>query len=88
MAERHDVVIKVISQQGHCAWEHKVGDQWVVTGKTPAGICLPAFNALFPSLRMLAFGGSYPWESDPDVATAACPDFRNPVVFELRRVKK
>ena len=87
MAETYDVIAKVISQKGTCGAEHKVGDQWVIGGKTPEGICLSAFNALFPSLRVLRFGGSFPWSSDPDVATAACPDAQNPVVFELRRVR-
>ncbi len=88
MAETYDVIAKVVSQKGTCAAEHKVGDQWVIGSKTAEGICLSAFNALFPSLRVLRFGGSFPWSSDPDVATAACPDAQNPVVFELRRVRK
>jgi len=87
MAETYDVIAKVISQKGTCGAEHKVGDQWVIGSKTTEGICLSAFNALFPSLRVLRFGGSFPWSSDPDVATAACPDAQNPVVFELRRVR-
>jgi len=87
MAETYDVIAKVISQKGTCGAEHKVGDQWVIGSKTTEGICLSAFNALFPSLRLLRFGGSFPWSSDPDVATAACPDAQNPVVFELRRVR-
>ena len=33
MAERPKVSIRVVSQKGHCAWEHKVGDQWIVEGK-------------------------------------------------------
>ena len=53
MAERFDVVAKVVSQKGTCGAEHKVGDQWVIGSKTPEGICLSAFNALFPSLRVL-----------------------------------
>ena len=88
MAERYDVVVKVVSQKGTCANEHKVGDEWVITGKTPSGICLSAFNALSPSLRVLMFGGSFPWSEDPDTASAACPDAANPVVFELRRLRK
>jgi len=88
MAETYDVIAKVVSQKGTCGAEHKVGDQWVIGSKTTEGICLSAFNALFPSLRVLRFGGSFPWSSDPDVATAACPDAQNPVVFELRRVRK
>jgi len=88
MAETYDVVVRVISQKGTCAAEHKVGDQWVIERKTPAGICLSAFNNLLPNARVLRFGGSFPWEDDPDKTTVACPDAANPVVFELRRVRK
>lgn len=86
MAEHYKVSIKVVSQKGTCAEEHKVGDQWVVDEKTPEGICLSAFNSLFPSLQVLMFGGAFPWEDDPDVTTVACTDATNPVVFELRRL--
>ena len=88
MVESYDVVTKVVSQKGTCGAEHKVGDQWVIGSKTPEGICLSAFNALFPFLRVLRFGGSFPWETNPDVTTVACPDAQNPVVFELRRLRK
>ena len=86
MSERYKVSIRVVSQKGTCALEHKVGDHWIVDKETPEGMCLSAFNTLFPSLRVLMFGGSFPWESDPDVTTVACPDAANPVVFELRRL--
>ncbi|MDH5695389.1 MAG: TIGR04076 family protein [Dehalococcoidia bacterium] len=88
MAERYKVSIRVVSQKGTCAHEHKVGDQWVTNGKTPGGICLSAFGALFPSLRVLMFGGAFPWEDDPDMTTVTCPDAANPVVFELRRLRE
>jgi len=88
MSERYKVSIKVISQKGTCALEHKVGDQWVVEDKTPEGICLGAFDALFPYLQVLMYGGAFPWEDDPDMTTAACPDATNPVVFELRRLRE
>ena len=88
MAESYDVAVKIISQKGTCAAEHKVGDEWVIGSKTPAGICLSAFNVLLPNARVLRFGGSFPWESNPDVTTVACPDAANPVVFELRRIRK
>ena len=88
MAERYKVAVKVVSQKGSCAQGHKVGDEWVIKGKTPEGMCLSAFHTLFPSARVLMFGGSLPWATDPDVATVACPDAENPVVFELRRLRK
>ena len=88
MAEMYEVVAKVISQKGTCGAEHKVGDEWVIGSKTPEGICLSAFDALLSSARVLMFGGAFPWETDPDVTTVACPDAANPVVFELRRLRK
>ena len=88
MAEMYEVAVKVVSQKGTCAAEHKVGDEWVIKGKTPEGICLSAFSALFPGAWVLMFGGTFPWETDSDVTTVACPDAANPVVFELRRLRK
>ena len=89
MAESYDVAIKVISQKGTCEAEHKVGDEWVIKNyKAPEGICLFAFNALLPFAWVLAFDGSFPWETDHDITTVACPDAENPVVCELRRLRK
>ena len=88
MSEGYDVTVRVISQQGDCAAGHRIGDEWVIKdGKTPPGLCIYALNALFPFSRVLAFDGAFPWETDPDTCTAACPDAENPVVFELRRIK-
>ena len=90
MTESYDITIKVISQKGTCEAGHKVGDEWVIKkgGKTPEGVCLYAFDALFPFSQVLMYSGSFPWETDPDVTTVACPDAENPVVFELRRLRK
>ena len=88
MAERYDVVARIVSQKGTCTQGHRVGEEWVIGEKTPAGICLSAFNALCPNIRALKFGGAFPWETDSDVAIVACPDAKSPVVFELRRLQK
>lgn len=91
MAESYDIAIKVISQKGTCDAGHKVGDEQVIKGeeyKTPQGICLFALSSLDALAKGLMFGASFPWETDPDVSTVACPDANNPVVFELRRLRK
>ena len=80
-----DLIAKVISQKGTCAAQHKVGDEFVIGQETPAKLCSWAFYSLFPFAEVLQFGGSFPWEKDPNKATVACPDPTNPVVFELRR---
>ncbi|MBI4297809.1 MAG: TIGR04076 family protein [Chloroflexi bacterium] len=88
MAKRYNVKVKVVKQVGHCAAEHKVGDEFFITSKTPGGMCLSAFAALYPTLRVLQFGGTFPWVKDPEVYPGiACPDAENPVVFEMRRVE-
>jgi len=80
-----EVIARVISQKGTCAGGHKVGDKFIIGEKTPPKLCTWAFHAIFPPALVLQFGGSFPWEEDPDKTTVACPDPTNPVVFELRR---
>jgi uncharacterized repeat protein (TIGR04076 family) len=79
------MIAKVISQQGTCEAQHKVGDEFLVGEKTPPNLCSWAFYSLFPFAQVLQFGGSFPWEKDRNKSTVACPDPDNPVVFELRR---
>ena len=88
MAEQYQVVARVVSQKGSCVAEHKVGDEFLVADKTPTGMCSWASYAIFPFVTVLQFGGSFPWEKDRDKATVACPDPANPVIFELRRLRK
>ena len=89
MADYYDVLAKVISQKGTCSAEHKVGDEWFIKDKTPEGICLAAYNAIYPNALALICGGAFPWEEiNREGTTAACPDADNPVVFELRRLPK
>ena len=83
----YKLVARVISQKGSCAAGHKVGDEFVISDSTPAGMCAWAFYSLFPFATVLMYGGSFPWENDPDKSLVACPDPVNPVVFELIRKK-
>jgi len=81
-----EVVARVVSQKGKCVAGHEVGDEFAMGQTTPPWMCSWAFYTLFPFAEVLQFGGSFPWEDDPNRATVACPDPGNPVVFELRRV--
>jgi uncharacterized repeat protein (TIGR04076 family) len=81
------IIAKVISQQGTCEFCHKIGDEFIIGQTTPQGMCSWSFYTLFPFAQVLQWGGSFPWEKDPDKTTVACPDPANPVVFELRRIR-
>jgi uncharacterized repeat protein (TIGR04076 family) len=82
------VIARVISQQGHCAAGHCVGDEVVFDGMTVQGqVCISALYSFLPKVFAMRYGAQFPWLEDPDVATHACPDAWNPVVFEIRRLR-
>ena len=60
MAQRFDVRIRVISQDGTCGAGHKVGDEWVISGKSAGGMCLSALGAVLSPAQTLMYGGSFP----------------------------
>ncbi len=80
-----DIIARVVSQKGTCSAGHKEGDEFAIGQKSPSGMCTWALYTIFPFAEVLQFGGSFPWEIDPDKTTVACPDAENPVIFELRR---
>ena len=81
------IIAKVIKQEGHCAACHTVGDEVVFDGTTVQGkICIHALYSFLPKVFAMLYEAEFPWLEDPDVATHACPDAWNPVVFEIRRV--
>jgi len=94
LVKGRDVIIKVFEQEGLCRAGHKVGDQWVLSAKelkTPEGICLGAYNALFWGARVLMHGGCAEQvvpTPDPDTFYCRCPDNINKIVFEIKRVSK
>ncbi len=88
MAEIYDVSIKLIGNRQPCHNGHQIGDAWMLGDKTPGGICWAAYNSIFPFALVLKHGGSFPWQSDPNVMTVSCPDCEVVNVFELRRVPR
>jgi len=89
MNDGYKIIAKVISQQGHCAAGHQVGDEVVFDGLTIQGnICIHALYSMLPKVFAMRYNAQFPWAQDPDVATHACPDAYNPLIFEIRRVKE
>jgi uncharacterized repeat protein (TIGR04076 family) len=81
--------IKVIvkSQKGHCEFGYKPGDEIIFDGETIRGrVCLHALYSFLPKVFAMSYGAEFPWLEDKSVATHACPDAANPVVFEVRRI--
>lgn len=89
MAGYFKIKVEVISQQGTCHQGHKVGDSWIVTGKTPGGICCSAFAAMYGKISYLQRDSKALFQKEAeDESNCACPDAANPVVFKLTRLRE
>lgn len=84
------IEVKVISQTGTCEFGHRVGDTIAFDGETIQGrVCYSALYSFLPKVFAMRYEARFPWlKKDKDVATHACPDATNPVVFEVRRIRR
>jgi len=81
------IEVKVASIRGTCGAGYKIGDIARVTEQGVEGkICIHALYSMLPAVFAMMYGARFPWLSDPDKKTHACPDAANPVVFEITRV--
>jgi uncharacterized repeat protein (TIGR04076 family) len=88
-SDGYTIVAKVIKQEGRCVAGHRVGDEIVFDGTTVQGkVCIHALYSFLAKVFAMRYGATFPWLEDPDVSTHACPDARNPVVFEIRRIRE
>jgi uncharacterized repeat protein (TIGR04076 family) len=87
MSKAYNVRMTIESIDGTCPNGHKVGEEYLVGGKSVAGICMGSFNACAPYLTALRFGASFPWEKEEGAASIGCPDHINQVVWRLERVE-
>ncbi len=84
----YKIVARVKSVRGSCGFGHVVGDEVVFDGETVQGrVCMSALYSFLPKVFAMHYGVQFPWLSDPDVSTHACPDAANPVVFEIVRME-
>ena len=74
------VIMKILSVQGNCETKHHPGQEFDLSGDitlstagNPGTVCPALYYAIYPNLRLLRFGGSLPWEKDPNVAQRRLP---------------
>jgi uncharacterized repeat protein (TIGR04076 family) len=83
------VEAKVISKKGTCALGHKIGDVVKFTETGVEGkICIHALYSMLPAVFAIMYEAQFPWLENPDKKTHACPDAKNPVVFEISRIRE
>jgi len=50
---------------------------------TPANLCMNAFEPVYPAVRTMRYGGIRPL-GESEMTSVCCPDWHNPVVFEMK----
>jgi uncharacterized repeat protein (TIGR04076 family) len=84
----YKIKVKIISIDGECPNNFKIGGEIIIDDKGVHGdICIHALYSLLPKAFAMLYGAKFPWLEDQNVSTHQCPDYKNPVVFELRRVE-
>ena len=88
MARMFDVAVTVKSAPNGCSQGFKEGDSWLIKNRTPEGMCLPAFGAMYRQIMTLRYGGASPFGEDKDVMWGVCPDPNHCLVYEAKRLRK
>lgn len=77
---------EVIGLKGQCNAGHKPGDSFNVSCYDSGGTCGFLYNAIFPTLNVMQFDGSYPWGTDEAILN--CPDSYNLLTIKVSRIKE
>ncbi len=81
------VVAKVIDMQSGCTIGMKPGDEFELSLHKCGEFCGYFYHNIMGWVKTLQFGGAFPLGEDPDVQTWVCPNPKNQVKVELRRIK-
>ena len=85
----NQIRVKIISIKRKCPNNFEVGDETIIDENGVHGdICIHALYSLLPKAFAMLYRADFHWLEDKNVATHACPDANNPVVFELKREKQ
>jgi uncharacterized repeat protein (TIGR04076 family) len=81
-----ELEITKILEAGDCPIGHKVGDKFSYP-EDIGKLCPAALNSIYPYIRIMESGGSYPWFEEPNSQSFCCPDYKRPVVFKISRTE-
>jgi uncharacterized repeat protein (TIGR04076 family) len=79
--------VKMSGPRVPCSIHHE-GQEFIVENdmKMPGGFCHWAWNIINTGVKVLIFGGDYPWSEEPGTSVLCCADGLRPVVFKIQRI--
>jgi len=82
------VKVTVKSKKGNCTLDHKVGDEIIISEQGIEGkICIHALYSMLPKIFAIMYGAKFPWVKNGEKPKHACPDGKNPVIFEFEKIE-
>jgi uncharacterized repeat protein (TIGR04076 family) len=85
----YDIEVTIKDIKGKCNFGYKIGDKIQFNGKTIKGAtCYSALMTILPKVYAMRYGAEFPWAKNKDTIVNACPDAENPVLFEIKRIRK
>lgn len=84
----HKVTAKVIGMDNPCTINMQEGDEFELSLHKCGNFCGFFYHNIHPMVMMMQTDGEFPGLPDPEVLSGIeCPNGRNKVKIELRRVK-
>jgi uncharacterized repeat protein (TIGR04076 family) len=82
----YKVSIEIVNilEEGECPAGHQIGETFEYPEER-GKICPAAFHSIYPYIRVMESGGSFPWFDEPGAHSVCCPDYKRPVVFKISR---
>jgi len=87
MPKKYEIEVCVSERRGsrECPIGHRVGQRFRVGYVCPEGMCIWAYQMLFPMISTLMHGGELPWSEVEGEGYAMCPDPEVCLVFKMKR---
>jgi uncharacterized repeat protein (TIGR04076 family) len=80
--------VRIVVTGGKCqAGAHPVGQEFIVEGATPCGMCADLWNTIAPYVMTLRHGGDLPWAERKGMVEIRCPDPKGIAVL-LERIER
>jgi len=79
--------VTITNVEGECPYGHKAGDVFRVTNCNNDGLCGALYKAIHTQIITMHYGGSLPWEENPDTFRGLCPKLGK-VRVSVKRIEK
>jgi uncharacterized repeat protein (TIGR04076 family) len=79
--------VTIVGVNGTCPYGHQKGEKFRLTGMNHDCLCGSLYQHIQAQVMTLNYGGSVPWEKDPDTFTASCPEMEK-VQVAVKRVEQ